>query len=36
MGRHGATQGRRFMEAGVGWNYVAMDQAIRDAGLEPG
>jgi 3-oxoacyl-[acyl-carrier-protein] synthase-1 len=27
---------RRFMEAGVGWNYIAMDQAIRDAGLEPG
>jgi len=27
---------RRFMEAGVGWNYVAMDQAIRDAGLEAG
>ena len=27
---------RRFMEDGVGWNYVAMDQAIRDAGLEPG
>jgi 3-oxoacyl-[acyl-carrier-protein] synthase-1 len=26
---------RRFMEAGVGWNYVAMDQAIRDSGLEP-
>ena len=26
---------RRFMEAGVGWNYVAMDQAIRDAGLAP-
>ncbi len=25
---------RRFMEAGVGCNYVAMDQAIRDAGLE--
>ena len=25
---------RRFMESGVGWNYVAMDQAIRDAGLE--
>jgi 3-oxoacyl-[acyl-carrier-protein] synthase-1 len=23
------------MEAGVGWNYIAMDQAIRDAGLEP-
>ncbi|MGE0849322.1 MAG: beta-ketoacyl-ACP synthase I [Hyphomicrobiaceae bacterium] len=27
---------RRFMEAGVGWNYIAMDQAIRDAGLESG
>jgi 3-oxoacyl-[acyl-carrier-protein] synthase-1 len=27
---------RRFMEAGVGWNYVAMEQAVRDAGLEPG
>ncbi|MEM9027598.1 MAG: beta-ketoacyl-ACP synthase I [Pseudomonadota bacterium] len=26
---------KRFMEAGVGWNYVAMDQAVRDAGLEP-
>ncbi len=25
---------RRFMEAGMGWNYIAMDQAIRDAGLE--
>jgi 3-oxoacyl-[acyl-carrier-protein] synthase-1 len=25
---------RRFMEAGVGWNYIAMDQAIRDAGLD--
>ena len=25
---------RRFMEAGSAWNYVAMDQAIRDAGLE--
>jgi 3-oxoacyl-[acyl-carrier-protein] synthase I len=25
---------RRFMEAGVGWNYVAMDQAIRDSGLD--
>ena len=25
---------RRFMEAGVGWNWLAMDQAIRDAGLE--
>ncbi len=27
---------KRFMEAGVGWNYIAMEQAIRDAGLEPG
>jgi len=27
---------RRFMETGVGWNYIAMDQAIRDAGLEEG
>jgi len=27
---------RRFMEAGVGWNYIAMDQAIRDAGLQAG
>jgi 3-oxoacyl-[acyl-carrier-protein] synthase I len=25
---------RRFMEAGMGWNYIAMDQAIRDAGLQ--
>src|SRR5262249_11117101 len=25
---------RRFMAEGIGWNYVAMDQAIRDAGLE--
>jgi 3-oxoacyl-[acyl-carrier-protein] synthase-1 len=25
---------RRFMEAGVGWNYIAMEQAIRDAGLD--
>jgi 3-oxoacyl-[acyl-carrier-protein] synthase-1 len=25
---------RRFMEMGVGWNYIAMEQAIRDAGLE--
>jgi 3-oxoacyl-[acyl-carrier-protein] synthase-1 len=25
---------RRFMEEGLAWNYVAMDQAIRDAGLE--
>jgi len=27
---------KRFMEAGVGWNYIAMDQALRDAGLEAG
>jgi len=27
---------KRFMEEGVGWNYVAMHQAIRDAGLEAG
>jgi 3-oxoacyl-[acyl-carrier-protein] synthase-1 len=27
---------RRFMEAGIGWNYIAMDQAIRDAGLDAG
>jgi len=27
---------KRFMEEGVGWNYVAMEQAIRDAGLEEG
>ena len=26
---------RRFMSAGTGWNYIAMQQAIRDAGLEP-
>ncbi len=26
---------KRFMEAGIGWNYIAMDQAIRDAGLQP-
>jgi len=25
---------RRFMGAGAGWNYIAMEQAIRDAGLE--
>lgn len=25
---------KRFMEAGVAWNYLAMDQAINDAGLE--
>lgn len=25
---------KRFMEPGVGWNYIAMDQAIRDSGLE--
>ena len=26
---------RRFMNAGVGWNWIAMDQAIRDSGLQP-
>ena len=26
---------KRFMNAGVAWNWIAMDQAIRDAGLEP-
>jgi 3-oxoacyl-[acyl-carrier-protein] synthase I len=26
---------KRFMNQGVAWNYIAMDQAIRDAGLEP-
>jgi len=25
---------RRFMGDGVGWNYIAMEQAIRDAGLD--
>jgi 3-oxoacyl-[acyl-carrier-protein] synthase-1 len=25
---------RRFMNTGMGWNWIAMDQAIRDAGLE--
>jgi 3-oxoacyl-[acyl-carrier-protein] synthase-1 len=25
---------KRFMNTGMGWNWVAMDQAIRDAGLE--
>ncbi|NJO56333.1 MAG: beta-ketoacyl-ACP synthase I [Rhodospirillales bacterium] len=25
---------KRFMAAGSGWNYVAMEQAIRDSGLE--
>ena len=25
---------KRFMSAGIGWNWIAMDQAIRDAGLE--
>ena len=27
---------KRFMNEGMGWNYIAMDQAIRDAGLEAG
>jgi 3-oxoacyl-[acyl-carrier-protein] synthase I len=25
---------KRFMEEGVGWNYLAMEQAINDSGLE--
>ncbi|MEQ1716214.1 MAG: beta-ketoacyl-ACP synthase I, partial [Hyphomicrobium sp.] len=25
---------KRFMNEGMGWNYISMDQAIRDAGLE--
>ncbi len=25
----------RFMSKGTAWNYIAMDQAVRDAGLEP-
>ena len=25
---------RRFMNPGVGWNWIAMDQAIRDSGLQ--
>ena len=25
---------KRFMNPGVAWNWIAMDQAIRDAGLE--
>ena len=25
---------KRFMESGVAWNYIAMDQAIRDSGLD--
>jgi 3-oxoacyl-[acyl-carrier-protein] synthase-1 len=27
---------KRFMNSGMAWNYIAMDQAIRDAGLEAG
>ena len=26
---------KRFMNTGMAWNYIAMDQAIRDAGLKP-
>jgi 3-oxoacyl-[acyl-carrier-protein] synthase-1 len=26
---------KRFMNTGMGWNYIAMDQAIRDSGLDP-
>ena len=32
---HGPAQGRAASwRRGIGWNYIAMDQAIRDAGLE--
>ncbi len=27
---------KRFMSEGIGWNYIAMNQAIQDAGLEEG
>ncbi len=27
---------KRFMSEGVGWNYIAMEHAIQDAGLEEG
>lgn len=27
---------KRFMNEGIAWNWIAMDQAIRDAGLETG
>ncbi|MEM0944417.1 MAG: beta-ketoacyl synthase N-terminal-like domain-containing protein, partial [Pseudomonadota bacterium] len=27
---------RRFMGDGAAWNFISMEQAIRDAGLEPG
>jgi len=37
MGRPcGRAKPKRFMNPGVAWNYIAMDQAIRDSGLEPG
>jgi 3-oxoacyl-[acyl-carrier-protein] synthase-1 len=26
---------KRFMNSGMAWNYISMDQAIRDSGLEP-
>ena len=26
---------KRFMESGIGWNYIAMEQAIADSGLAP-
>ena len=26
---------KRFMNSGMGWNWISMDQAIRDAGLAP-
>ncbi|MFN0219415.1 MAG: beta-ketoacyl-ACP synthase I [Hyphomicrobium sp.] len=27
---------KRFMNEGIGWNWIAMDQAIRDSGLDAG
>lgn len=26
---------KRFMEEGMAWNYIAMEQAVKDSGLEP-
>jgi 3-oxoacyl-[acyl-carrier-protein] synthase I len=26
---------KRFMSEGIGWSYIAMEQAIKDSGLEP-
>ncbi|MGH6816604.1 MAG: beta-ketoacyl-ACP synthase I [Hyphomicrobiaceae bacterium] len=32
---HVPRKAKRFMGDGIGWNYLAMEQAIRDAGLQP-